>query len=84
MQLLQQLLAAELNASTFGSTPNSGSFATWEAAFCGTNSNAIKNTQQQAASFNSQGDSQTSTPGTSPDSKFARFIAKLTYWDSWN
>ena len=77
MQLLQQLLAAELNASAFGSAPNSGSFASWEAAFCGANSNAIKNAQQQAASFNSQGDSQTFTPGTSADSKFARFIAKL-------
>ena len=83
MQLLQQLLAAELNASAFGSAPNSGSFASWEATFCGANSNAIKNAQQQAAAFNSQGDSQTFTPGTSADSKFARYIAKLQYWDNW-
>ena len=82
MQLLQQLLAAELNASAFGSSPSSGSFAAWETAFCGTNTTAIKNAQQQAASFNSQGDSQKFTPGTSADSKFARYIAKPKFWDS--
>jgi hypothetical protein len=39
MQLLQQLLAAELNASAFGSVPSGGSgmFAQWEAAYCGIN-----------------------------------------------
>ena len=52
MQLLQQLVAAELNASAFGSTPSSGSFTAWETALCGTDQNAIKNAQQQAASFN--------------------------------
>ncbi|MGE5073407.1 MAG: hypothetical protein ACM3MF_08265, partial [Anaerolineae bacterium] len=81
MQLLQQLLAAELNASAFGSVPSNGSFAAWEAAYCGTNQNAIKTAQQQAASFNSAGDSQTFTPGTSADSKNARAIATLTFWD---
>src|SRR5712691_2314232 len=71
MQLLQQLIAAELNASAFGTVPSgvSGMFAAWEAAYCGTNTNAIKNAQQQAASFNSAGDSSTFTPGTSADSK---------------
>jgi hypothetical protein len=82
MQLLQQLLAAELNASAFGSTPSSGSFAAWESAYCGSDQNAIKNAQQQAASFNSQGDSSTFTPGTSADSKTARSIANIPYWDT--
>jgi Prealbumin-like fold domain len=81
MQLLQQLLAAELNASAFGSVPSSGSFANWEAAYCGTNQNTIKTAQQQAASFNSQGDSSQFTPGTSADSKNARAIATKSFWD---
>ena len=81
MQLLQQLLAAELNGSAFGSVPGSGSFTAWETALCGSDLNAIKTAQQQAASFNSQGDNSTFTPGTSAQSKFARFIANLLYWD---
>jgi len=81
MQLLQQLLAAELNASAFGSVPISGSFAAWESAYCGTNQNNIKTAQQQAASFNIQGDSSTFTPGTSADSKNARAIANYKFWD---
>jgi hypothetical protein len=81
MQLLQQLLAAELNASAFGSVPTSGTFAAWESAYCGTNTTAIKNAQQQAASFNTQGDSSTFTPGTSADSKNARAVASVAFWD---
>jgi hypothetical protein len=81
MQLLQQLVAAELNAVAFGSVPSSGSFAAWETALCGTDLNAIKTAQQQAASFNSQGDSSTFTPGTSADSKTARSVANLAFWD---
>jgi hypothetical protein len=83
MQLLQQLLAAELNASAFGSVPSGGSgmFASWENALCGTNQTAIKNAQQQAASFNTNGDSSTFTPGTSADSKNARLYANIKFWD---
>ena len=81
MQLLQQLIAAELNASAFGTVPSSGSFAAWESALCGTNTTAIKTAQQQAASFNTSGDSGTFTPGTSADSKFARSVANIPFWD---
>jgi len=83
MQILQQLIAAELNASAFGSVPSGGTakFAQWEAAYCGTNTTAIKNAQQEAASFNTQGDSSTFTPGTSADSKNARAIATYVFWD---
>jgi hypothetical protein len=81
MQLLQQLIAAELNASAFGSTPSNGSFAAWENALCGTNITAIKNAASQAASFNTQGDSGTFTPGTSADSKTARNIANKAFWN---
>jgi hypothetical protein len=81
MQLLQQLLAAELNVSAFGAVPASGSIAAWEAAYCGTNLNAIKTAQQQAASFNTSGDSGLFTPGTSADSKLARAIANKVFWD---
>jgi hypothetical protein len=83
MQLLQQLLAAELNASAFGSLPSGGSgqFAVWEAAFCGSNLNAIKTAASQAASFNEGGDSGIFTPGTSADSKTAKAIAAYSFWD---
>jgi hypothetical protein len=81
MQLLQQLLAAELNGSAFGSVPSKGSFAAWETAYCGTNLTAIKTAQQQAASFNSAGDSGTFTPGTSADSKSARAGANYAFWN---
>lgn len=83
MQLLQQLLAAELNASAFGSVPSGGlgQFAVWEAAYCGTNQAAIQNAMQGAASFNNSGDSAAFTPGTSADSKTARAIASKAFWD---
>jgi hypothetical protein len=81
MQLLQQLLAAELNASAFGSMPSSGSFAAWETALCGTATNAINTAQQQAGSFNSAGDSSTFTPGTSANSRYARQIANIVFWN---
>jgi hypothetical protein len=82
MQLLQQLLAAELNASAFGSVPSSGSFAAWEAAYCGANLNTIKTAQQQSASFNTAGDSGSFTPGTSADSKTARAVANYIFWNT--
>jgi hypothetical protein len=83
MQLLQQLLAAELNASAFGSVPSGGiaRFAQWETALCGTNTTAIKNAQAQAAAFNSQGDAAAFTPGTSAQSRFARSIADRPFWN---
>lgn len=81
MSLLQQLLAAELNFSAFGSVPAQGSIAAWENAFCTGNNGQVKNAQQQAASFNTAGDSGTFTPGTSADSKLARYIADYQFWD---
>ena len=82
MQLVQQLLAAELNASAFGSVPagGSGQFAVWEAAYC--SGIGIQSAMQGAASFNNSGDSGTFTPGTSADSKNARAIAELSYWNT--
>jgi hypothetical protein len=83
MQLLQQLLAAELNASAFGSVPSGGSgqFAIWEAAYCGSNQAAIKTALAQAASFNEGGDSGTFTPGISADAKNAKTIANYAFWN---
>jgi len=83
MQLIQQLLAAELNYSAFGSTP-AGGFATiqsWENAYCGSAQNAINKAQQAAAAFNESGDSGAFTPGTSADAKKARTIANKVFWD---
>jgi hypothetical protein len=79
MQLLQQMLAAELNASAFGSVPSSGTFSAWETAYC--SGNGLQTAQQQAGSFNSAGDSSTFTPGTSADSKTARQYANIVFWD---
>jgi len=86
MQLLQQLLAAELNGSAFGSVPSggTGSYATWELALCTGSNSQIQNAQQGAASFNSIGDSSTFTPGTSADSKTGRAIANIAFWDFFN
>ncbi|HEX7346866.1 MAG TPA: hypothetical protein VF253_08735, partial [Candidatus Limnocylindrales bacterium] len=83
MQLLQQLIAAELNASAFDSVPagGSGMFATWEAALCGTNQNAIKTAASQAAAFNEGGDSGLFTPGMSADPKTAKSTANIAFWD---
>ena len=57
-------------------------FATWEAAYCGTNAAVISAAQAQAAGFNTAGDSGTFTPGTSADSKGARAMANLRRWDT--
>jgi len=76
-------MAAELNASAFGSVPSGGTgmFAQWETALCGTNTTAIQTALRQAASFNTAGDSGTFTPGTSAQSKYARSIANRAFWD---
>jgi len=82
MQALQQLLAAELNASAFGASPSIiGGFATWEDRLCNGNQNQVGTVQSQAAAFNSQGDSSTFTPGTSADSKNARLWSNIKFWD---
>ena len=65
-------IAAELNASAFGTQPSVGSFAAWESAYCGTNNGAINTAQSQAASFNTAGDAGQFTPGTSADSQGAK------------
>ena len=81
--ILQQLLAAELNYSAFGSTP-AGGFATiqsWEDAYCGTNQNAIKDAATAAGAFNEAGDSGTFTPGTSADVKTGKKLANIPTWD---
>jgi hypothetical protein len=84
MRLLQQLIAAELNAAAFGSSPSVGSFAAWETALCGTDVNAIKTAAAQAAAFNEGGDSGLFTPGMSADpkaSKEAAAGAGIAFWD---
>jgi hypothetical protein len=84
MTLLQQMLAAEMNASAFGSTPIGGiaKFAQWEAAFCGTDQTAIQQAQSQAAAFNEGGDNGSFTPGTSADAQYAKSIANKPFWDN--
>jgi hypothetical protein len=81
MQLLQQLLAAELNYSAFGSTPPTMTTAAAEAAFCGSDIEAIKAAQIAMASFNESGDSGAFTPGASAEPKASKAIANIPYWD---
>ena len=58
-------------------------FAKWETALCSGTASTIQTAMQQAASFNSNGDNSTFTPGIAADSKKARADANITYWDKW-
>jgi hypothetical protein len=84
MTLLQQLLAAELNASAFGSNPpgGSGQYAVWEAAFCGSSETAIGTARSQAAAFNESGDNGTFTPGINADPQGSKALANKPFWDN--
>jgi hypothetical protein len=86
MQLLQQLIAAELNASAFGSVPSGGSgvFALWENALCNGTLSQVRTAASQAAAFNEGGDSGLFTPGMSADPKEAKAAAAgpgIAFWD---
>ena len=83
MQLLQQLIAAELNARRSG-RPRAAAprVSAWEAAYCGTNQNAIKTASSRPLRSTASGDSSTFTPGTSADSKGARAIADKVFWNT--
>ena len=82
MQLLQQLIAAELNASAFGSACRAaGTLRGLGAGLLQHEHAGCKTAQQQSASFNTNGDSGTFTPGTSANSKLARSVATYTWWD---
>ena len=84
MTLLQQLLAAELNASAFNSYPpgGPGQYAIWEAAFCGTDVTAINTARGQADAFNNSGDNGTFSPGVNADPQYAKSIANKPFWDN--
>lgn len=84
MTLLQQLLAAELNASAFGSYPpgGPGQFAIWEAAFCGSDATAINTARGQADAFNNSGDTGIFSPGVNADPQYAKSIANKPFWDN--
>jgi hypothetical protein len=81
MRLLQQLLAAELNHSAFGSSPSGTTFAAAEAAYCGTDVTAINNAASAMGAFNESGDSGLFTPGVSANAKEAKTTALLSFWD---
>jgi hypothetical protein len=81
MQLMQQLLAAMLNQSAFGSSPTTVTIAQAKAAYCGTDETAIKNAASAMAAFNTSGDSGAFTPGASANGKVAKDLATLSYWD---
>jgi hypothetical protein len=82
MRLLQQLLAAELNYATFGSTPT-GAFTIQQAedAYCGDNIATIQDAAAAMAAFNESGDSGEFTPGVSANAKESRTTANLTFWN---
>jgi hypothetical protein len=81
MRLLQQLLAAELNQSAFGSSPSTITFVAAEAAYCGTDIDAINNAHSLLAAFNEGGDSGDFTPGASANGKLAKTLADLVFWN---
>jgi hypothetical protein len=83
MQLLQQLLGAELNYAAFGTLPAGGAntLKSWETALCGTNESAISSAQGAAGTFNNSGDSLSFSPGSAADPKGAKAIADLVYWN---
>jgi hypothetical protein len=82
MRLLQQLIAAELNHEAFGSSPTGSiSIADAEAAFCGTDINAINAAASAMAAFNEGGDDGEFTPGVSANGKKAKDAATLSFWD---
>jgi hypothetical protein len=82
MRLLQQLIAAELNHEAFGSSPTGSiSIADAEAAYCGTDIDAINAAASAMAAFNESGDSGVFTPGASANGKTAKTAANVAYWD---
>jgi len=84
MRLLQQLIAAELNHEAFGSSPSGAiSIADAEAAFCGTDIDAINAAHSAMAAFNEGGDAGEFTPGVSAQAKAAKTSASsaLAFWD---
>jgi ribonuclease PH len=81
MRLLQQLLAATLNAQLFGSTPIGLTIDQAKAAYCGTNVATIKAAHAAMAAFNSAGDAAAFTPGSSGNPRDARAVADLALWD---
>jgi hypothetical protein len=82
MQLLQQLLAAELNGSAFGSSPSPLTTAQAETAFCTGTIDDIKAAQVAMAAFNESGDSGAFTPGASATPKDSKDVANYGYWDT--
>ena len=84
LRLLAQVLAAELNASAFGSVPPGGPgvFAQWEQALCGTDVIAVRSAEAEAAAFNGAGGPAASAPGASADPRRARALASEPFWDT--
>jgi len=82
MQLMQQLLAAMLNNTAFGSSPLSGiTIPQAQDAFCNGSLTTVKNAASAMASFNTSGDSVLFTPGVAANGKQAKGTADRTLWD---
>lgn len=84
MQLLPQVLAAELNAAAFDSVPPGGPgvFARWEQALCGSDVNAIRSAGAEAAAFNGSDGSAAASPGVMADARRAKKLASEPFWDT--
>jgi hypothetical protein len=83
MQLVQQLLAAILNNSVFGSVPSGPiSIQQAEDAYCGTDIAKIQAAIGAMGAFNESGDSGVFTPGASANGKLAKTLADLAYWNT--
>jgi hypothetical protein len=82
LQFLQQYLAAVLNVHTFGTPIQGTTLATARAAYCGTDLKAIQVQQGLLGTYNSSGDNQTFTPGSSATPNESRLEADIDFWDT--
>jgi hypothetical protein len=83
MQMLQQYLAAVLNVHAFGSGSETLLFNA-RTAYCGGDVGAIKAQIGILDAFNSSGDNQAFTPGSSASPQESRSEANIPYWNITN
>ena len=81
--MLQQYLAAVLNVHAFGSGSETLLFNA-RTAYCGGDVGAIKAQIGILDAFNSSGDNQAFTPGSSASPKESRSEANIPYWNITN
>jgi hypothetical protein len=82
MQLLQQYFAAVLNVHAFGTAIIGTDLATARAAYCGTDTGAIKTQLGLLGTYNSMGDTVNFTPGVQATTQESKSEADIPFWDN--